>query len=113
MLKKMLLVLIVGLAVTCAGIAKAEASDVYVGTSTSTALDCYVMTETISRNDDITYVTLKMIAANGNVRYSDYRFWYDSKRDVTRFSNNGGYKGIANRYATPIEWEIFKVIKNY
>ena len=113
MLKKMLLVLIVGLAVTCAGIAKAEASEVYVGTSPATGWECYVLTETISRYNGNTYVTLKMYTQNNNVRYSEYRFWYDSQRDVMRFSNDDGFSGIANRYETPIEWEMVQVIRNY
>ena len=113
MLKKMFFVLIVGIAITCAGITKAEASDVYVGTSPATGWDCYVMTETISRSGNgTTYVTLKMITNNGNERYSDYRFWYDSQRDIMRFSNES-YSGIANRYETPIEWEMLQVIRNY
>ena len=114
MLKKMFLVLIVGLAVTCAGIAKAEAAEVYVGTSPATGWDCYVLTETIRRNNaGTTYITLKMYTQNGNERYSDYRFWYDPDRDVMRFANDDGYSGIANRYETPIEWEMLQVIRNY
>lgn len=114
MLKKMLLVLIVGLAITCAGITKAEASEVYVGTSPATGWDCYVLTETIRRHDNGTsYVTLKMYTQNGNASLSQYRFWYDPERDVMRFNNDEGYSGIANRYETPIEWEMLQVIRNY
>ena len=113
MLKKMFAILIVGLAITCAGVTKVEASEVYVGTSPATGWDCYVLTQTISRSGGSTYVTLKMYTQNGNERYSDYRFWYDSQRDVMRFSNDGGYSGIANRYETPIEWEMIQVIRNY
>ena len=109
----MFLILIIGLAVTCAGITKAEASEVYVGTSNATGWECYVLTQTIERYDGITYVTLKMYTQNGNARYSDYQFWYDPQRDVMRFSNDSGYSGIANRYETPIEWEMVKVIRNY
>ncbi len=113
MLKKLFAILIVGLAITCAGITKVEAAEVYVGTSPATGWDCYVLTQTISRSGGNTYVTLKMYTQNGNERYSDYRFWYDSQRDVMRFSNDSGYSGIANRYETPIEWEMIQVIRNY
>ncbi len=113
MLKKIFMVLIVGLAIICADINPAEARDYYVGNSPATGWDCYVMTETISRSGGTTYVTLKMITRNGNTRYSDYRFWYDSSRDVMRFSNDSGFSGIANRYETPIEWEMVQVIRNY
>ena len=113
MLKKMFLFLIVGLAVTFANIDKAEAEDVYVGTSPATGWDCYVMTETIRLNyNGTSYVTLKMYTQDGNERLSQYRFWYDSERDVMRFSNEN-YSGIANRYETPIEWNMLQVIRNY
>lgn len=91
----------------------AEAYDKYVGNSPATGWDCYVMTETISRSGGSTYVTLKMITGNGNVRYLDYTFWYDSRSDVMRFSNGEGFSGVANRYETPIEWEMVQVIRNY
>lgn len=113
MLKKMFAILIVGLAITCAGITKVEAAEVYVGTSPATGWDCYVLTQTINRSGGNTYVTLKMYTPSGGERYSDYRFWYDSQRDVMRFSNDSGYSGIANRYETPIEWEMIQVIRNY
>ena len=113
MLKKIFMVLIVGLAVICADITPAEARDYYVGTSPATGWECYVMTETISRSNGNTYVTLKMYTTNGNTRYLNYRFWYDSRSDVMRFSNDSGFSGIANRYETPIEWEMVQVIRNY
>ena len=112
MLKKILAVAVIGLALTFGG--KAEAYDHYVGTSETTGWECYVMTETVERsNGGTTFVTLKMVKPNGNVSYLDYRFWYDSTRDVMRFSNDEGYSGIANRYETPIEWEMLQVIRQY
>lgn len=113
MLKKFLLVLFVGIVVTCAGVTKAEAAEVYVGTSPSTGWECYVLTNTIERNDGATSVTLKMYNQNGRASYLGYVFWYDSQYDVMRFSNEEGYTGIANRYETPIEWEMIQVIRNY
>ena len=113
MLKKVLLALVLGVMVTCAGVAKVEAAEVYVGTSPSTGWDCYVLTDTIGRsNDGTTYVTLKMYTRN-SAKYLGYQFWYDSQYDVMRFSNDDGYSGIANRYETPIEWEMVQVIRNY
>ena len=114
MLKKILLAGILALALTFnAAPNTAEAYDHFVGTSQATGWDCYVMTETIGRSNDVTYVTLKMVKSNGSVSYLDYRFWYDSSRDAMRFSNDQGYSGIANRYETPIEWEMVQVIRNY
>ena len=114
MLKNFLMVLVVGIVVTCAGITKAEAAEVYVGTSPSTGWECYVLTNTIERTEDgTTFVTLKMYKRNGNAGYLGYSFWYDSYNDVMRFENAEGYTGIANRYETPIEWEMIQVIRNY
>ena len=111
MFKKILAVAILGLALTFGG--KAEAYDYYVGTSETTGWECYVMTETVERSNDTTFVTLKMVKPNGRVSYLDYRFWYDSSRDVMRFSNDEGFSGIANKYETPIEWEMLQVIRQY
>lgn len=86
----------------------AEAYDKYVGNSPATGWDCYVMTETISRSGGSTYVTLKMITGNGNVRYLDYTFWYDSR--TLRFRTSEGFSGVVDRYATPIEWQVWQVI---
>lgn len=91
----------------------AEAYDHYVGTSNATGWECYVMTETVGRSNDTTFVTLKMVKQNGKVSYLDYRFWYDSKSDVMRFSNDEGFSGIANKYETPIEWEMLQVIRQF
>lgn len=91
----------------------AEAYDHYVGTSNATGWECYVMTETIGRSNDTTFVTLKMVKQNGKVSYLDYRFWYDSRSDVMRFSNDEGFSGIANKYETPIEWEMLQVIRQF
>jgi len=114
MLKKVLLALVLGVMVTCAGVAKVEAAEIYVGTSPSTGWDCYVLTDTIRRIPDVgtTYVTLKMYTKT-TAEYLGYQFWYDSQYDVMRFSNDDGYSGIANRYETPIEWEMVQVIRNY
>ncbi len=91
----------------------AEAYDHFVGTSNATGWECYVMTETVRRSNDTTFVTLKMVKGNGSVSYLDYRFWYDSKVDAMRFSNDEGYSGIANKYETPIEWEMIQVARKF
>ncbi len=114
MLKKILMAGILAAALTFnAAPNTAEAYDHFVGTSPATGWNCYVMTETIGRSNGTTYVTLKMVKGNGSASFLDYRFWYDSSRDVMRFSNDQGYSGIANRYETPIEWEMVQVIRNY
>lgn len=103
-----------GLALIFTAAPTAEAHDQFVGTSNATGWDCYVITESISRDaDGTTYATLKMVRRNGSVSYLGYRFWYDSSRDVMRFASDEGYSGIANRYETPIEWEMVKVIRQY
>ena len=111
MLRKILAVAVIGVALNFCG--TAEAYDHYVGTSNATGWECYVITETVERSNDITYVTLKMVKPNGRVSYLGYRFWYDSQSDVMRFANDEGYSGIANRYETPIEWEMVQVIRQF
>jgi hypothetical protein len=114
MLKKILATAILAVALTFNTAPNtAEAYDHFVGTSESTGWECFVMTETIERSNGSTFVTLKMVKPNGSVSYLDYKFWYDSSRDVMRFSNNQGFSGIANRYETPIEWEMVQVIRQF
>jgi hypothetical protein len=114
MLKKILATAILAGALTFnAAPNTAEAYDHFVGTSNATGWECYVITETIKRSNDTTYATLKMVKPNGNVSYLGYRFWYDSQRDVMRFANDEGFSGIANKYETPIEWEMVQVIRKY
>ena len=114
MLKKFLMAgILTGALIFNAAPNNAEAYDHYVGYSEATGWECYVITETIERSNDTTYVTLKMIKPSGNVSYLGYRFWYDSSRDVMRFSNDEGYSGIVNRYETPIEWEMLQVIRQF
>lgn len=114
MLKKILATAILAGALTFnAAPNTAEAYDQFVGTSSATGWQCYVMTESISRQNDTTFVTLKMVKSNGSAIYLGYRFWYDSSSDVMRFSNDEGFSGIANKYETPIEWEMVQVIRNF
>lgn len=110
-MKKFLMLAVLGFALVFAG--RAEAYDHFVGTSETTGWDCYVITESVSRDDNLTYVTLKMIDGYGKPHYLGYRFWYDSSRDVMRFANDEGYSGIANRYETPIEWEMIQVARQF
>jgi hypothetical protein len=111
MSKKFLTVAVLAVALIFGG--KAEAYDHFVGTSEATGWECFVVTETIKRVNADTYVTLKMVKPNGGVNYLDYQFWYDSQYDVMRFANNEGFSGIANRYETPIEWEMLQVIRQF
>ncbi|MBR1421517.1 MAG: hypothetical protein IJ575_10765 [Selenomonadaceae bacterium] len=110
MLKKFLAMLVLGFAMLFNG--NAEARDVYVGTSNVTGRDCYVMTETIvnrtgaRRNID---VTLKMVRqSDGNVQYLDYTF---IEQGSVYFRNSQGFSGTIDRYETPIEWEMYQVIR--
>ena len=111
-MKKMLMAAALGLALIFSA-PQAEAYEHFVGTSEATGWDCYVLTESIYREDDVTHVTLEMVTQNGNYRWLGYRFWYDSSRDVMRFANDEGYSGIVNRYETPIEWEMLQVVRQF
>ncbi len=111
MLKKIFAVAILGVTlIFTAAPNTAAAEDVFVGNSPATGWDCYLMSETISNIPGGYEVTLKMIKGNGGVSYLNYKLWYDSSRDVIRFSNSQGFSGIANRYETPIEWEMWNTI---
>ena len=119
MVKNILTAAIVGL-IICAGV-KAEARDVYVGTSSATGWDCYIMTDTIKRyNGDMDYggdtaytqkATLKMVTGSGNVQYLDYTFHVGNF--PMWFENSQGYRGRVTRNDTPIEWNMHQVMKNY
>ena len=118
MIKKIFLVMLVGFAVIFAGFEnKAEASDVYVGTSPATGWDCYVITETIQthRGARESYsATLKMVTNSGNIKYLDYNFWYTYEDGIpVYFSNSQGYSGRISKYGTPIEWQMYQVIGQY
>ena len=94
---------------------KAEAQDIWVGTSPSTGWECYIMTETIRHwgETDINLATLKMVANDDSVRQIEYRFWWDFRMDVPCFSNSQGFDGIADAVETPIEWRMWQVIINH
>lgn len=111
MLKKFLEVAILGVALIFTAAPKtAAAEDVFVGTSPATGWNCYLISETISNISGGYEVTLKMVKPNGKVSFLDYSLWYDSSRDVIKFSNSQGYSGIADRYETPIEWNMWYTI---
>lgn len=113
-MKKIAMLAVLGLALVFTAAPKAEAYEHFVGNSNATGYDCYVITESISRNGNgRTFVTLKMVTPNGHEKYLNYQFWYDSSNDVMRFSNNEDFSGIVNRYETPIEWEMLQVIRQY
>ena len=89
----------------------ASAQDVYVGTSNATGWDCYIMTETIKIYDGGTkQATLKMITNSGNARYLDYSFNWDEPSGRYFFKNMDGFRGIVDRYETPIEYNMLQVI---
>ena len=116
MLKNFFVAAIVGL-IICAGV-KAEAAEIFVGTSPATGYDCYVLTNTISSKNEhrmlITFATLKMVDRYGDAQYLDYTF-FDLDGDFVdvEFSNSQGYKGRATAQDTPIEWAMYTVIRDY
>lgn len=116
MLKKIFLAAIVGL-IICAGV-KAEAAEIFVGTSPATGNDCYVLTNTINRSYEermvITSVTLKTTNRYGEKHFIDYKFYaLDGGEENVQFVNSDGFKGIADPYDTPIEWAAYTVTRDY
>lgn len=110
-MRKIFPVLIIALvAVQFALTSQVRAQDVYCGTYDS-GLDAYAMSDTIKmgtpgfRRFDI---RIKAVDANGRiVAYVDYHFWNDVAEPV-KFSNSQGYSGVVDRYATPVEYNIWK-----
>ena len=116
MLKKFFLAAIVGL-ILCAGV-KAEAEEVYVGTAPVTGYKCYVLMNTVSRKYEdrmvITSATLKTVDRYDDEDFIDYTFFaIDGGTDDVQFTNSRGDSGIADSYDTPIEWNMYIVIKDY
>ena len=94
---------------------KAQAMDYYVGTSNTTGMDCYLMTETISRlrtySDGARFsARLKMVGRS--VHFLNYEL--DIGTSGCIFYNSQGYSGEATPYGTPIEWNMCQYIaRNY
>lgn len=116
MLKKFFAVAILGVALIFAGAQnKVEARDIFVGTSSATGWDCYVMTETFQRlvGARLNYeVTLKMITRSGNVRYLDYTIGLGGGYPIW-YRNSQGYSGEITQYGTPIEWNMYQTLRKY
>lgn len=112
--KKMMFILTLSF-ILLSNFSKADARDVWVGTSPATRWECYIMTETIRHlgDSDINLATLKMVTKSSDVRLLEYRFWYDFRYNVVRFSNSQGFNGVANAYDTPIEWRMWQVMRNH
>ena len=120
MLKKFFMAAIVGL-IICAGV-KAEAAAVFVGKSDATGFTCYILTDTITYQEEgdmvISTATLEMREGAGNgklpTHYLDYTFYYYPRyADEPRFENSQGYSGIADPYKTPIEWAMYNFIRDH
>ena len=101
----------------------AEAEDVYVGTSPATGWECYIVTESINRMKSerlrsLDSAVLRMVKQNGDVSYLRYQFWFDRDNNVMKFNNDSAVfeeiqSQILDKYETPIEWEMWQVIKRY
>lgn len=108
------LVLILGIAFTQALLLpRAEAADVYVGTSDTTGRDCYLMTETVRKVRSFSdggwyFARLKMVRSDSNVRYLDYELEISTSGMV--FINSEGYAGQVTEYGTPIEYNMCQYI---
>ena len=116
MIKKFFLMAIVGV-IICAGV-KAEAREVFVGNSPATGHACYVLTDTIDRDEEdrmvIYSVTLKTVNSYGREDFIDYKFFsLDGDTEDVQFTNSEGYKGMVTEYDTPIEWAMFMIVRDY
>ena len=90
----------------------AQAMDFFVGTSNATGMDCYLMTETITKictteTGKGFSARLKMVGRT--VQYLDYEVFI-RYNGTCRFENTAGYSGEATPDATPIEWNMCRYI---
>ena len=116
-MKKFLLAAIFGLTIVFAT-APAQAAEIFVGTSTATGWNCYVLTDSVRHKDEhrllITYATLKMVDSSGVAKYLDYTFFdLDGDFDGVEFSNEDGFRGMVTPQDTPIEWAMYTVCREY
>jgi len=84
-------------------------SDIFVGNSSFTGWNCYIMADTVkpsAQSTQIFFLKLKMISRNGELHYLDYTFNLDGN-----FETNEGFKSKADEIKTPIEWNILQVLK--
>lgn len=110
-MKKFLLAGAVIFGVVFAQLPTAHASDYYVGTSSVTGMECYLMTHTITElrrySDGGRFCArLKMVGAT--VEYLDYEL--DIGTSGCMFRNTAGYSGAVTPHATPIEWNMCQYI---
>ena len=114
-MKNFALVIVLGFGIVFAQLSTAQAKDLYVGTSSATGMDCYLMTETVVKlwtipNGKSYSARLKMVGRT--VQYLDYEI--KLFRNGYFFENSAGYSGQATEYDTPIEWNMCKYIgRNY
>ena len=111
--------LVFGIALICglmfAQLSTAQAADYYVGTSNATGMECYLMTDTITKirtySDGARFsARLKMVGRT--VQFLDYEL--DLGTSGFTFQNSAGYSGEATPDGTPIEWNMCQYIaKNH
>ena len=115
-MRKFLFAAVLVFGIVFAQLPTVQAADVYVGTSPATGMDCYLMTETITKlwtteTGKGFNARLKMVGRS--VRYLDYELIIRYNR-TCHFSNSQGYSGEATSYDTPIEWNMCQYIaRNY
>ncbi len=116
MLKNFFLAAIVGLIIFAGGLAEAE--EIYVGNSFATGHDLYLLTDTISRDYEhkmvIYSATIKTLDSFDNEYFIDYKFFdLDDDGEDVRFTNSEGTRGLVDEYDTPIEWKMFRIVRDY
>ena len=93
----------------------ASAQDVYIGTSNATGWDCYAMTETFERHVGarLNYnATIKMVTPAGKIKYLSYTIGEGGGYPVW-YRNEQGYTGAITQYGTPIEWNLYRLLKEH
>lgn len=114
-MKKFAVVFVLAFGIIFAQASAAQEQDYYVGNSSTTGMDCYLMTHTITElrhysDGGLFSARLKMVGRT--VQYLDYEF--DIGLETIKFRNSAGYSGEVTPHGTPIEWHICQyIVRNY
>lgn len=113
MLKKIILLMILAFAVTSFS-AQAQAEEIYVGTSSTTGRDCYIITQSIRwQNRRVVHLSLAMYRpGEAEPLYLGYKFREYAQGRGVEFSNRQGFSGWIDKYETPIEYNTWVCVYN-
>ena len=85
--------------------------EIFVGHSDYNGKDCYLLENSIRQNNDKSVdCKIKMVTSATNVEYLEYKFYGKGTMD---FTTNAGFSSTADKYSTPIEYNIYETLTQY